>query len=306
MCRGTGMSSRSFSPPRSHPRTATRGPRFPNHRHWARLAMSVSVFFTSPERTKPMKQTIPESWLTKRRPVEQVIRHVAKTLIGHEPDWDLVIVTNSDGEAIEQSEAICDAMKDGSTYHIQEEEPLSVGEDVNDPAGAFKFFEQARQAVVTNGGEVPPPASDPVPVSFDGDVLQQDDGQEQTDEVPDETAAFVAKVEAEYQDKHGSKLHPSDPYYAHYMRKAAAKEMSSSTALAHMQEDVNDKNGGSATWGWWEQTKSEAVAYVRIPSGTKGKMLVDCRALNLRGSTRSTSPPARSSSWPSHPADECA
>ena len=36
---------------------------------------------------------------------------------------------------------------------------------------------------------------------------------------------------------------------------------------------VNDNNGGDAPWGRWEQTKTDAIAYIRLPEGTRAKML---------------------------------
>ena len=36
---------------------------------------------------------------------------------------------------------------------------------------------------------------------------------------------------------------------------------------------VNDKNGGDASWGRWEQTKADAVAFIQLPAGTRAKMI---------------------------------
>ena len=36
---------------------------------------------------------------------------------------------------------------------------------------------------------------------------------------------------------------------------------------------VNDKNGGSASWGTWEQTKEEITCFLELPAGTKAREL---------------------------------
>ena len=36
---------------------------------------------------------------------------------------------------------------------------------------------------------------------------------------------------------------------------------------------VNDNNGGNASWGRWEQTKTDVVCFLQLPAGTRGKFL---------------------------------
>ena len=36
---------------------------------------------------------------------------------------------------------------------------------------------------------------------------------------------------------------------------------------------VDDKNGGTAAWGRFEQTKEDVICFINLPEGTRAKML---------------------------------
>ena len=81
--------------------------------------MSI-VYFTADDR-KPMKQRIPESWLTQRKTVRQLVLNVAKAVLGHEPDYERLQLLNADTlQSVDLAGAICDAMTDGTTFVISE------------------------------------------------------------------------------------------------------------------------------------------------------------------------------------------
>ena len=204
--------------------------------------MSRVVFFTAGDR-KPMKQRVPASWESK--PVSQLVGQVAKSVLGHEPDFERLVLHTADGLFVDLSQAICDAMADGGTFVLKE-----VEANTEPPCDLDDSPPQEIAEHVAEEPEEPVPAPTATP----------DEPSTQAPLHP--TDPFTKKP-----------LHPSDPYYQHVVSKAAAAANSTSTALAHVLKDVNDKNGGDASWGWWEQTRGEAVGFIRLPAGTKGRHL---------------------------------
>ena len=49
--------------------------------------------------------------------------------------------------------------------------------------------------------------------------------------------------------------------------------MAEALAAPEVENSVDDKNGGGAGWGRWEQTKTEVTAFIKLPKGTRGREL---------------------------------
>ena len=58
------------------------------------------------------------------------------------------------------------------------------------------------------------------------------------------------------------------------IRKLVCKMVSTSSAVSLVA--VDDKNGGQASWGRWEQSKQEVTCILPLPAGTRGKELKVC------------------------------
>ena len=79
---------------------------------------SIAVFFRAAHRPTPMKQAVPESWLSK--PARKLVKHVAKTVLGRAPDLNRLVLSAADGTPIDLSATIRESMTNGATYLIEE------------------------------------------------------------------------------------------------------------------------------------------------------------------------------------------
>ena len=54
---------------------------------------------------------------------------------------------------------------------------------------------------------------------------------------------------------------------------AVSPAMAEALGAPDIENSVDGKNGGTAGWGRWEQSKDEVTAFIELPKGTRGREL---------------------------------